>query len=526
MKIFTSPPLPPVTKGGRRGAPCGLFHARRAGVRWVVFFAIFSALNAFCIYALPHQIDLTRRGNYTLAPQTRNLLAALRAPVELTVLAPHVPKTALEHSFRNAAEMFRDLIDNCRRVQPLVHVQELDPTESAQARELQKQYPDLLPPCVLITFGSGQAAGHEVLYARDLAEFHAGDAARPAQVEFFGEQALTAALARLTAGTKQALIYVALGHGELALDDADPESRRGMGSLASLLRELDCELKPLDLSAVARVPYDASLVIVPGGEKAWSQPEAEKLGKYLRQGGKALVLVELNFDSPLPDRAHTHVPARLGLEEPLAEFGVAVGDDRVVTRGFTGQIEAASLALPAGGDHPLVRSLPQAPLTLLECRSLTSSVSVRQVSTSVVPLLVSNAAPRAWAEGDLDSRRPPQRGGSNDLDGPVPMAVAVERRDEAGTEPVLVVVGDSEFLSNRVLAGSAGRVNSNFALSCINWLRGRRELLGDIPPRRHEGYRLSGSPDELRGLVWKSNLALCALIATAGVTVWTTRRIG
>ena len=155
-----------------------------------------------------------------------------------------------------------------------------------------------------------------------------------------------------------------------------------------------------------------------------------------------------------------------------------------------------------------------------------SSAGVRQIASSVVPLLVSHAAPRAWAEGDFDRRLTPQPGGSNDCDGPVPMAVAVERRSEAGAAPVLVVVGDAEFLSNRILAGSAGRVNSSFVLSCINWLRGRRELLGDIAPRRHEGYRLSGSPDDLRGLVWKSSLALWALIATAGVTVWTTRRIG
>ena len=492
----------------------------RAFVNSAAFVASLIAINTFCIYGLPGQIDLTQRGSFTLAPQTRNLLASLHTPVEITVFAPKVPKSALEHNFRNTAEMFRDLVENCRRIQPLVHLQELDPAESVQARQLQQQFPDLLPPCVLITFGPEQARSHEILYARDLAEFHSGDASRPAEAEFFGEQSLTAALARLTAGTKQALIYVAVGHGELALDDADPESHRGMGLLAGILRELDCELKSLDLSAVARVPYDTSLVIIPGGEKPWSEAETDKLGKYLRQGGKALVLVELTFDPRL------NVPAPLGLEDLLSEFGVAVGNDRVVTRGFTGQIEAASLALPAGGDHPLVRSLPQSPLTLFECRSLLSSAGVRNISSHVVPLLVSHAAPRAWAEGDFDTQSTPQPGGANDSDGPVAMALAVERRSEAGAAPALVVVGDSEFLSNRVLAGSAGRVNSSFALSCINWLRGRRELLGDIPPRKHEGYRLSGSPDEIRGLVWKSSLALWALIATAGVTVWTTRRIG
>lgn len=496
-------------------------------VRLTAFLATLAALNAFCIYGLPAQIDLTRRGTFTLAPQTRNLLASLRSPVVVTVLASGNPKSALEHNFRTAAGMFRDLLENCRRIQPLLQVQEFDPADSAAGRQILQQFPDLLPPCVLLTYAPAQqTARHEVLHARDLAEFHAGDASHPPQAEFFGEQSLAAALARLTSGTKQAMIYVATGHGELAIEDSDPESGHGLGLLAEMLRELDCEISPLDLSAVARVPYDASLVIVPGGDKAWSEPEAETFGKYLRQGGKALILVELTYAAHLPGNSRKNVPAPLGLEDLLSEFGVAVGNDRVVTRGFTGQIEAASLALPAAGDHPLVHSLPQSPLTLFECRSLLSSVGVRQSSSQAVPLLVSHAAPRAWAEGDFDSQSAPQPGGANDSDGPVVMAMAVERRSEGGATPVLVVAGDAEFLSNRVLAGPGGRVNSSFVLSCINWLRGRRELLGDIPPRRHEGYRLTGSPDDLRGLVWKSSLALCALITTAGVTVWTTRRIG
>src|SRR4029077_12279454 len=124
-------------------------------------------------------------------------------------------------------------------------------------------------------------------------------------------------------------------------------------------------------------PYDASVVIIPGGDKSWSESEAEKFGRYLRQGGKALVLVELTCQSPLIGDTRRNGPERIGLEDLLSEFGVAVGYYAVVTRGFTGQIESASLALPAAGDHPLVRSLPQSPLTMFECRSLMSSTGVR-----------------------------------------------------------------------------------------------------------------------------------------------------
>jgi hypothetical protein len=94
------------------------------------------------------------------------------------------------------------------------------------------------------------------------------------------------------------------------------------------------------------------------------------------------------------------------------------------------------------------------------------------------------------------------------------------------SEPVLVVVGDAEFVDNRALSETAGRRASSFALGCLNWLRGRKDLLGDIPPRRNEGYRLSGTAEEQRGLVWKSTLFLSALILTASTTVWVSRQQG
>src|SRR5262245_32940710 len=311
----------------------------------IVFFAAVAGLNVFCHCCLPAQIDLTHGRTFSLSPQTRNLLASLREPVEVTILAPKVAKTAGEHHFHNASLMFGGLLETCRQAQPRIHFQVLDPLESAAARELQHEFPDVAPPCVLIAYGPQGNRSHEVLFARDLAEFRAGPDRRLAAVDFFGEQALAGALARLTGDSRPATIYLTTGHGELALDDADAESRRGMGVLAGQLRDAGCDLRPLDFAEAARVPYDATFVLVAGGEVLWNETELQKLSHYLRQGGKALILADLNYDS----RQQRVVPT--GLEELVAEFGVAVGDDRVVTRGFTGQVEVGSPALPAAGDH-------------------------------------------------------------------------------------------------------------------------------------------------------------------------------
>jgi ABC-type uncharacterized transport system involved in gliding motility auxiliary subunit len=478
-----------------------------------------AAVNLVVLSCVPAQVDLTGGGTYTLAPQTRKLLAALQARLEITVLAPRVARTAGERHFAQSALYLRQVVELCQGAQPLVHFQELDPQESAAARQLEQQYPDAGAPCVLVTYGAPGEASHEVLNARDLAEFHAGRDRRLAAVDGLAEQALAGALARLTAGKKQATVYVTTGHGELALDDRESESRQGLGILAGVLERLDCDLRPLDLMAAGRVPDDSSVVLVAGGGQPWNADESEKLDNYLRQGGKAVVLVDLTYDL-----RQARVVSN-GLEELLSEFGVAVGDDRVITQGFTGEIEIASPGLPAAEEHPLARSLPQAPVTLFECRSLRASTSLHQTSTTVVPLLVSHSAPRAWADGDF-GQGPPVRGGKNDSDGPVAMAVAVERRQAGEAAPVLVVVGDAEFISNRAVSAAGGQTNLRFMISSLNWLRGRRELLGDIPLRRYEACRLAGTADEQRRIVWGSSLVLCSLISTIGATVWMSRRRG
>src|SRR5260221_5010313 len=144
-------------------------------LRFTVPIAVIAAFNLFAIYGLPAQIDLTGHGTYTLAPQPCRLLAALRTPLEITVLARGVARTAGERNFAQAAVFFRELVERCRRAQPLVHLHELDPQESAAARQLVQQCPDAAPPCVVITYGPPDGAFHEVLYARDMAEIRSGD---------------------------------------------------------------------------------------------------------------------------------------------------------------------------------------------------------------------------------------------------------------------------------------------------------------------------------------------------------------
>src|SRR5262249_16492611 len=155
--------------------------------------------------------------------------------------------------------------------------------------------------------------------------------------------------------------------------------------------------------------------------------------------------------------ARSAAPVATGLERLLSEFGVVLGNDRIVMRGVTGRIDAAAPALPASGTHPLVRALSPASILLYECRSVRPRIDVSRPPLHATALVVSYPEPLAWAESDLKAGGAPEPGGPLDLPGPVPMAQAIERRQGELREPALVVVGDAEFLDNRALSDPSGR---------------------------------------------------------------------
>lgn len=474
-------------------------------------------INVLCAAVCREPWDVSARGDFSLSAITHQTLSKLKEPVEIVILAPAQPRSAGERTFQAAAVMLRELAVLYRGRQPLVSLQELDPATSDDAREWLRRFPDVTPPCALVVAGGGDAVRHEVLQARDLIDWTA-DARGGTTVEFSGEAAITAALRRLSERRTQAVLYVITGAGGLNPNDAETESRRGIGTLVEQLRRLDWDVRSLQLSGVPRIPTDADAVLLPGSEQTFAAKDAEKLANYLRHGGKGLFLFDSTYD-PIRKQTAPH-----GLEALLEDIGLIIGNDRVITAGFTGKLEVASPALPAEGDHPLVKSLPATAITLYECRSVRLLTGVSATSFTGTPLLVSHAAPRAWAEGDGDPDAEPQPGGKNDLDGPVAMASAVERTQGSRSDPVLVAVGDAEFVSNHALGEPGGSASVRFVVASLEWLRGRRDLLADIPPRRRESIRLSGTPEMHRGLVWKSTLFLSAVIVTCGATVWTVRR--
>ncbi len=464
---------------------------------------------------LPRGIDLTAARSQSLSPQTVAVLRRLEQTVEITVIAPTRPRTVGEQAFAHALGPFRDLVERCRRESPQIVWRSLDPEIDLAARRVAEEFPDLSVPGVVITSEIDGSRRHETLHVRDLAEIGVTRGRQPV-LEFFGEQSLTAALSRLIGGVESMQVYCLTGHGELAIEDDAVESRQGMGVLATRLRGNGCRVESLDLGIVSRVPADADLVIIAGALGETPPVEIEKLRRYFGQGGRGLILME-SAHSVYEDSTEESLA---GL---LAEQGVTVGHDRLVTAGFTGEIELASPVMPAQSDQALVRSLPLTPLILHDARSVRTRVGVEALSTESTPLLVSHTAPRAWSETDFSSLEATFNPES-DLPGPVAVACAVERHQGDLREPVLVVVGDAEFVCNRNLTAPSGRTGANFVFAALHWLHGRKQSFADIPATRKEPYTLTGTAAELQRSVWGTAFFVCAALLVGVATTAAQRR--
>jgi len=332
------------------------------------------------------------------------------------------------------------------------------------------------------------------------------------RVLFLGETSLARSFSQLHTPRRQ-VVYVLQGHGE-----SDPEDR-GPSGLADLADALDVErydVETLDListqrgSDVPSVPDDAAMVLVAGGDGQWTDHEADALVTYLSRGGGMLLAVDPG--TPVPN-----ILTRMGVGVPS---GVALDTqvvfpfwDRPIPRI---QSHEMTQGLRAGKLTPVLSHV--APLTVTD--PLPDGIRVSSV------LRTSRSG---WIErgGELRNGAPSYDVGLDEL-GAVDLAIAVQIRPGAGWvrigKPVarVLVVGDSDFLSNGLFSGGPG--NGTFALDAVHWLSGADARVASVGARRQKVRRLAITQEQLGSLRWISMGILPGLIVLLGFAVRMSRR--
>jgi ABC-type uncharacterized transport system involved in gliding motility auxiliary subunit len=380
--------------------------------------------------------DLTENRRYSLAPQTIKLLKELKVPVKAALFfrSDQPKRTAEEllrqYSARSEGKFTWEFIDLDRN------------------------------PMAAVQYGV-EAYNTVILTATP-----PGGKPKQEKITSTEEEALTNALIRVTREGKRT-IYFVKGHGEKELAGSEPG---GLNQLKTEIEKLNYETKELVLARESKLPADAAIVVVAGAQKDLLPTEVDALASYIGSAGKVLFMID-------PIQAP-------GIGALLERYGLGLGNDMIM------DVSPLSRLNNFGPAAPIVVEYPQHPITR-GFRAITIFPESRTVTTKekapegATVQALARTSSQSWAERNLEAvRRGETKPDPEDPVGPLTLAAVatVDARDvpddRKGAKARLVVIGDSDFVTNRWLNFEANR---DFLLNILSWLAEEENLIAIRP---------------------------------------------
>ena len=442
-----------------------------------------------------YRIDWSRAQLYKLSSKTTGLLESLEKPVDVTVFFQ--PGNVLYEDIHN---LLREYQFHSNRL----NIQWVDPDRDiSQTEELALKY-KVTEPNVVVFNCEGR---NKYVRIDEIANIDASSGIERITT-FKGEQAFSSAIQGVVQKTVP-VVYFLTGHGERDITDFD--RRTGFSGAAQLIERDNIEVRPLLLSTAKQIPTDCGALIVAGASKSMSKSEADLIGVWLHRSGRLLVLSDAGQTS--------------GLEKLLQEWGVRLRNDVVIDpdRTLTGREVFAA----AYNRHPITAKLGTTAAIFHMPRSVDQDYTLPKTTSAdrpqVTPLALSSK--NSWAEAQPDQMPAKYDKGTDDLPGPISMAVAVEKGDTAVLLDMqirpsrLVVFGDSGFVSNSGLTGG----DTSLFMSSLNWLLDREQLMA-IDAKKVDDTRLKLTREKIRILSWSAVGVIPALAALLGTALWFRRR--
>lgn len=416
------------------------------------------------------RFDVTGLSQFTLTSQTKEVLAGLRKPVEAVLcFSPEISSTVSSYA--------RSLLTEYREHSDRLSVREIDP--DLQPDEARRYGIDQLGASYgAVVFRS--AEGQRQVYGPQIA----GEA----------EHAFTSAILEVT-GTRQKRVYFLTGHGEASI-------QQGYRNAASGLRDNLFQVGELDLQGSAGVPQDAALLVIAGPRARLSDGELGILQAYLRNGGRALVLLDPN---------------------PPQQFRTLLSDWRMdIVDGVI--VDPTSYVAP-NKDNPLVpRSRNGFGLAEVYFAGATAVIPQEGNPGDVELAAMVWTSREAWLEKSGISGGEPVFDEGMDRRGPLAMGALVSTPAAGDADAPegrrLAVVGDSDFASDRNFHNGN---NGDLFLTAVSWLAAGEEVIS-VDRKVLATRRLILNPEQERFLHLSSIGLLPLLLLAAGAFVWWRRR--
>ena len=268
-------------------------------------------------------------------------------------------------------------------------------------------------------------------------------------------------------------IYFVQGHDERTLSaksDTNPEA--AISRLKELLAAQNLDTRELGMAQGLgnEVPADAALVLVVGPQRPMLAEETAALARYFLHGGRLFVAVD-------PEAATVAAPLLAALSLEISPTPLA--NDRMYWARTHQKADRAGIAVASYSSHPALATLAQygtqLPVVLLGAGAL-SKTKITPAPAPKVDFIVRTDG-STWDDknGNLEFDQDREERKAYAVAAAVTLPVPAP--EKATPEGRAFVLGDSDALSDLIIVN---RANAVFAIDALRWLLGEPEVAGPV----------------------------------------------
>lgn len=429
-------------------------------VTLVLLFLI--ALLAWLSARYPVQIDITRNAGNTLSMASQKLLDTLPDEVHITAYIKKGQPIRLQ---------IAQLIDRYSRHKSDVTLSFVDPdTQPEKAREL--------------------AIGAEGLV---LVNYQG----RTEKLQFVDESTLTNALLQL-ANAKERWVTFLTGHGERLPDGV---ANFDFGQFGKELARRKITALTVNLAAVPAIPDNSALLVIAAPAVPLLPAEIDIIRQYIQRGGNLLLLTD-------PDNKNLDaLQQQLGIQKlPGIIVDSSAGLYGIDDPGFVLATDYPSLPVTRG-------------LQIITVYPVVAALAYNKTSGFHARALL-NSGPKTWTETGAMAGAVGFDPHSNEKQGPLTFGYALTRDVDKTNEQRIVVIGDSDFLSNTYI-GNVG--NLDMGLRLVNWLIHDDRFI-DIPAKTAIDKSLQLTQTTVALIGFGFLIVIPLLLISTGFFIWRRRK--
>ena len=449
-----------------------------------IFIGIILFVNAISIGNY-HRFDITGVSQFTLTPQTKEVLGQMETPVQiLGFFTPNDPYGIGDYAI--------NLLDEYQNFTDQLSVEFIDPDEHPdQAR----------------AYGITQ---YQTIVFKNQNQYRL---VLPQEIAEQAENAFTSAILEVT-GIVQKKVYFLTGHGESSIFSGYSYARQEL--LDNLFK-----VETLNLLATPNIPEDCAALIIVAPQKLLTSSEVDIIERYLESGRKALILI-----NPNPPQ---------GIKQVLSSWGVEVADGIVIDpSSFVEPNREMLLVTPERNYFGFAETYFPGATAIIPHPEYTPQLiqmgegEVQFVWTSedsqIQMFMLLGTTRDSWLEKDIDSLKKAEFDEGIDREGPLFLGFIIftlptgEADEKQGT--ALIVIGDSDFASNEHFYNGN---NGDLFLNAVDALTVGVELIS-IERKVLPFRRLIVGPEVTRFISYSSIGLLPLLVLIIGTVIWWRRR--